>query len=450
VEPLPVAARPSSVLSRRELLRAGTVAGLVVVAPGVIAGCSDDGPLPKGAPSEGAGGIRLVSSDVGRATADPAAIGAGVGSVLALGGGLYGQLVDAGGNLGLSPYSAAVALGMTVNGAVGTTRDEMLEVLAASDTETLDGGLNALTAYVESLAGPVPHGKGAEIALASANQLFGQAGVAWKGPFLDTMARTFGAGIREVDYVAASEAARTAINGWTSDQTHARIPEIIPEGGVGPDTRLVLVNALYFKAPWATPFEVDATTDEEFHLADGSTASVPMMHGGAGHAEGDGWRAAHLGYAGGTLAMTVVLPDVGREADLDALVTGGGLADLLEWQSGEVDLSLPRWRFLVAAQLDDALAGLGMSTAFDPGSADFSAMTTEADLCVGSVLQQVFIAVDEAGTEAAAATAVTMELSSGVVEPIDPLVIDRPFVFVIHDLEHGTPLFLGKVVDPRP
>jgi serpin B len=433
-------------LSRRDLLRAGTLGGLVVAAPGLFAGCSDDGSPP---PKDAADGIRLVSSDVARAAADPAAAGAGASAVLALGAGLYGQLVDTPANLALSPFSAAVALGMTVNGAVGVTRDEMLAVLASADTESLDDGLNALTSYVESLAGPVPDEEDAEIALASANQLFGQADFAWEQPFLDALARSYGAGLREVDYAGATEKARTAINGWTAEQTHDRIPEIIPQGVIDDLTRLVLVNALYFKAPWLVPFEADATTDDEFHLGDGSTATVPMMHGDAGYGEGDGWRAAHLRYAGGTLAMTVVLPDEGREADLDDRVAGGGLADLLAVQPGEVELSLPRWKFLAQAPLKDALVGLGMTAAFDDAVADFSAMTTEADLVLTDVLQQVFIAVDEAGTEAAAATAVVAGVTSAPVDTPEPLVVDRPFVFVIHDLENGTPLFLGKVVDPR-
>jgi serpin B len=433
-------------LSRRELLRAGTLGGLVVAAPGLFAGCSDDGSPP---PKDAADGIRLVSSDVARDAADPAAIGVGASSVLALGAGLYGQLVASPGNLALSPFSAAVALGMTVNGALGRTRDEMLAVLAAEDTESLDNGLNALTSYVESLAGPVPDGEGAEIALASANQLFGQADFDWEQPFLDALARSFGAGLREVDYAGAVENARTAINGWTAEQTHDRIPEIIPQGAIDDLTRLVLVNALYFKAPWLVPFEVDATTDDEFHLGDGSTATVPTMHGGAGYGEGDGWRAAHLRYAGGTLAMTVVLPEEGREGDLDALLASEGLASVLEMQGQEVELSLPRWTFLAKAPLKSALIGLGMTTAFDDTAADFSAMTTEADLVVTDVLQQVFIAVDEAGTEAAAATAVVAGVTSAPADPPEPLVVDRPFVFVIHDVEHGTPLFLGKVVDPR-
>ncbi len=442
-------ARLSSVLSRRELVRAGLLGGLVVAAPGLFAGCSDEAPPSNGPSDDAEGGIRLVSSDVARDSADPAAVGTGVASVVALGGGLYGQLVEAGGNLGISPYSAAVALGMTVNGAAATTRDEMLQVLAVSDAETLDDGLNALTAYVESLAGPVPDVEDAEIALASANQLFGQTDFEWETPFLDTLARSFGAGLREVDFAGATEKARTAINGWTAEQTHDRIPEIIPDGQVDELTRMVLVNTLYFKAPWLEPFEVDATSDDDFHLRDGSTVAVPTMHGPAGYGEGDGWRAAHLSYAGGALAMTVVLPDEGREDDVDALVAGDGLPGLLGSSVTGVALSLPRWQFLVGANLNDALTALGMQAAFDPGQADFSAMTTRDALFVSGVLQQVFIAVDEAGTEAAAATAVVAEAGSAQLDPPEPLIVDRPFLFVIHDVDHGTPLFLGKVVDPR-
>jgi len=431
------------VLSRRELMRAATLGGLVVAAPGLLAACSDEDAPPPRTKS----GIKLVSSDVARTAADLSAIGAGTDAVVALAGGLYGRLVGAD-NLALSPFSAAIALGMTVNGASGTTREEMLHVLAARDTAALDDGLNALTAYVESLAGPVPDTKGDVIALDSANQVFGQASYPWHRPFLDALASSFGAGLREVDF-GATEAARAAINGWTADRTHDRIPEIVPDGAIDAMTRLVLVNALYFKASWSKPFEKDDTEDGDFHLASGESAAVPMMHGKSGYGEGDGWRAAHLSYSGDSLAMTVVLPDEGRKDDLDALVAGGGLADLLTPGPGEVELTLPRWKFLVGTTLNGALEALGMTSAFDRDRADFSAMTDEEALYISGVLQQVFIAVDEEGTEAAAATAVVMEATSGMADVPPPLVVDRPFVFVIHDVEHGTPLFLGKVTDPR-
>lgn len=434
------------VLSRRELLRAATVSGLVVAAPGVLSACSDqDSPPPQDTSD---GGIELVSSDVGRTVADPSAIDAGTSAVLALAGGLYGELVGTD-NLALSPFSAAVALGMTVNGAAGGTRDEMLEVLAAADTGGLDDGLNALTSYVETLAGPVPDTKGEEIALDSANQVFGQADYPWEQPFLDALARSYGAGLREVDFEASVEGARAAINGWTAAQTHDRIPEIVPRGAIDDATRMVLVNALYFKAPWRVPFDESTTSDQPFHLASGDPVAVPMMHGSASYAEGDGWRAAQLPYSGGTLAMTVVLPDEGREGDVDSVVAGGGLPDLLTGGPAEVVLTLPKWEFLVAAPLTDALTALGMGTAFDPDHADFSGMTTEEKLFLQAVLQQVFISVDEDGTEAAAATAVVAGVESAQLDPPEPLVVDRPFVFVIHDVAHGTPLFLGKVTDPR-
>jgi serpin B len=432
------------VLSRRELIRVATVGGLVVAVPGLLVGCADGTSGPRRAAKPGE--ITLVSSVVGRATADLASIDAGTLSVVALGGGLYGELVGDT-NLALSPLSAAVALGMSVNGALGTTRDEMLSVLAADGVDALDDGLNALTTYIESLAGRVRDSTGEQIALDSANQLFGQAGIHWETPFLDALAHSFGAGLREVDYVDATEQARAAINDWTADRTHDRIPEIVPAGAVDDSTRLVLVNALYFKAPWLEKFEEGATTDDEFHLGDGSTVSVPTMHGSAGLSEGYGWRAAHLAYANGTLAMTVVLPDPGREQELDDLVAGGGLAGLLTGDS-VVELSLPRWKFTVSSALKEPLKALGMTTAFG-ASADFSAMTQQASLFISAVLQQVFIAVDEEGTEAAAATAVVVAGSAAVVPTTEPLVVDRPFVFVIHDVEHGTPLFLGKVVDPR-
>ena len=312
------------VLSRRDLVRAGMLSGLVVAAPGLFAGCSDDGSDP---PKDATGGIRLVSSDVARDAADPAAIGTAAASVLALGGGLYGQLVGAGGNLGLSPYSAAVALGMTVNGAVGTTRDEMLEVLAASDVESLDDGLNALTAYIESLAGPVPRSDD-EWSSTRPTSCSARRDYPWEQPFLDAIARSFGAGVREVDFASDDEKARdapstrgppsrpttgsprscprecsTSTPGWCSStrstsrrRGRSRSRRTPPPTGLPPRLRV-------------------------------DTTSVPMMRGRCRYAEGDGWRAARLLLRRRTLAMTVVLPDEGREQTSTRWSTSGGLAD---------------------------------------------------------------------------------------------------------------------------
>ena len=429
-------------LTRRDALRGLGLAVLAVGAVGVLDGCGDE---ESGGGSGGTTGLTLAASDVERSAADPAAIAAGVASMQALGAGLWGELAGEGGNLAISPFSVAVALGMTLNGAKGATLDEMLDVLAVDSAEGVNVGCNAVAQHVESLAGSFEHrGEDVEIALDTANSLFGQQGVTWEPAFLDALAASYGAGMQQVDYEGATEAARSAINGWTAEQTRDKIPELIPDGVLNELTRLVLVNALYLKAPWETPFEKSATQDGDFHLADGSTVSVPLMN--SPHSlpgvSGDGWRAARINYAGGTLAMTVVLPDD------DATVSAGGLADVLTAVPDDVfDLVMPRWTFRSPSPLADALKALGMPTAFAPGAADLSGMTTDDELFVAAVLHEVFIAVDEEGTEAAAATAVVADLESAPM-PAEKLVLDRPFLFVIHDTEHGTPLFVGRVGDP--
>jgi serpin B len=385
--------------------------------------------------------VALVRSDVARAAGDAGAAAAAASSITALAGTLYGELAKQPGNLVYSPYSISVALAMTVNGARGKTADEMRSVLHVRDLETFNGGLNALTQRLEGLAGK-------HLALDTANSLWGQAGVRWEGAFLDTLARDYGTGLRTVDYERATEEARRLINRWTADQTHDKITEIIPPGVLDEMTRLVLVNAIYLKAPWLTPFEEHATEDLPFHPTDGDTVSVPMM-GGAEEAfarkRGDGWNAVRLPYDGGGLAMTVVVPeDLGA---LEALIGQEGLDALLDWQPDDgVTLRLPKWRFRLQSPLDEILEHLGMPTAFTT-AADFTAMTHDAELMISAVLHEAFIAVDENGTEAAAATAVVMRDTSARIGG-DELVVDRPFLFVIHDVQDNTPLFVGRVLNP--
>ncbi len=396
--------------------------------------------------------MKLVSSDVERAAGSAQALPDAVGALHALGAGLYGELRTEPGNLALSPYSVAVALAMTQNGARGQTLAEMTGVLGGVDPARLNGGLNALTSYVESLAGTKEKldGEQAEVALRAANQLFGERTMTFEEPFLDTLAREYGAGLRAVDFKGDFEGARLAINDWTAERTEDRIEDLIPEGVLNALTRLVLVNALYLKAPWEQPFEEQLTEERPFHLLDGSTVKVPMMSALAEtslRSSGDGWQALTLPYAGRELAMTIVLPDEGRLADVETEVAAGGLAAVLESARPEAAaVSLPRWTFRTAAMLKETLSALGMPTAFEDGRADFSGMTTQEPLLIAEVVHQTFIAVDEEGTEAAAATAVVMRTESARIA--EPFVVDRPFLFVIHDLEHGAPLFLGRVADP--
>jgi serpin B len=443
---------PMPPLTRRDLMRSLSLAALAVSVPSLVVGCSSSDDPGSGPSGGGDSDVRLVSSDARRTDGDAAAIPDAVSSLHALSGGLYGALAAKAGNLAISPYSVGVALALTVNGARGTTLDEMLGVLDATGTGHLNDGLNALTQRVESLAGTRKRADGsdAEVALDAANAMFGQQGIEWQPDFLDTLARDYGAGMQTVDYERATEAARTAINAWTAERTQDRIEELIPPDILDGLTRLVLVNALYFKAPWEEPFEKEVTQPGDFHLDDGSVAQVPLMRAAlerASLATGDGWVAVQLPYAGGDLAMTVVLPDEGRMRDLEAAVAAGDLAPVLDTAPGSVDLTLPSWTFRTAAPLKGPLAEMGMPTAFTD-DADFSGMTAEVDLLISEVLHQAFIAVDEDGTEAAAATAVVMRETSAM-RPDASVVVDRPFLFVIHDVEHGTPLFVGRVSDPR-
>ncbi|HSV40655.1 MAG TPA: serpin family protein [Nocardioidaceae bacterium] len=425
-------------LPRRDLLR---LMGVTPLAVPLLSACG-----ASESPGGGKTSLQLVKSDVARSAGDPGAASAAAASIAALAGSLYGELGAKPGNVVYSPYSISVALAMTMNGAVGKTAAEMSRVLVVEDLEAFNGGLNALTQQLESLAGKLNRYEGdkAEILLDTANSLWGQAGVSWERPFLDTLARDFGTGMRTVDYAQAAEDARRLINEWTAEQTHDKIPEILPPGILDALTRLVLVNAIYLKAPWQAPFEKGLTEDGPFHLRGGSVVDVPMMAGAEASfawKQGDDWEAIQIPYAGSELAMTVVLPD-------DITSVGGDLSALIDWTPTEsVGLRLPKWKFRLQSRLNKALDRLGMPTAFTD-AADFSGMAPEgSEWFISAVLHEAFIAVDEEGTEAAAATAVVISDSAAHIEP-RVVRVDRPFVFVIHDLEHNTPLFVGRVDDP--
>jgi len=428
------------VLTRRGTLKALGAAGL---AGPVLAACGNGDETPP----EVVSGMTLVSADVPRSVGDASALPVVVGSMAAFAADLWPHLAGPGDNLALSPYSIAVALAMTVNGAAGETRRQMLDVLHIDSLAAFNAGLAALTQDVEALAGDVENstGKPGQVSLTAANALFGDRAETWSKAFLTVLAKQYGAGMRAVDFRHAPEAARSAINDWTSAQTRGRIPQILPEGSLDVLTRLVLVDALYFKAPWDLAFEKHGITRARFHLSPNTTVGVDMMSSteNASYVAGAHYRGARIPYAGRELAMTVVLTD-GDEAT----ALGELLPDLdRSAEHRPVALSMPRWTFRVASDLTDPLEALGMSLAFDEMRADFSAMTTDEPLHVADVLHQTYMAVDEQGTEAAAATAVVMDAVSGVANP-ETVVLDRPFLFAIHDVAHGTPLFVGRVADP--
>lgn len=360
---------------------------------------------------------------------------------------LYQRVRGEPGNLFMSPHSISTALAMTYAGAAGDTATQMAQALHFTLPEPqLHAAFDALDLALASRATQA-HGDTIPFRLTTANALFGQDGWPFVPAFLDTLAQFYGAGVRVLDFEADPEAARTTINDWVEDRTNDRIQDLLPPGSITANTRLVLANAIYFSAAWSTPFEASQTADRPFHLASGATVDVPTLHANGEYAygEGPGFRAAELTYDGEQLSMIVIVPDelAAFEAAFDADALAGVIGSLTPH---EVDLSLPKFRFDAPLGLKDHLIALGMRDAFDDG-ADFSRIDGARDLVIQDVLHKGFVAIDERGTEAAAATAVIIGDTS--VPEHATLAVDRPFLFAIRDRPTGAVLFLGRVVDPR-
>jgi serpin B len=371
---------------------------------------------------------------------------------------LYGVLSqDAEGNLFVSPYSISQALAMTYAGAEGNTATQMAATLHFTlDQSALPPAFQTLNDdLVTRGTAPANPDRGyPPRALQIANGLWGEQTFPFSASFSDELATYYGAGLQPVDFQNDPDGVRDEINAWVAEHTENKIQDIVPEGANTQESRLVLANAIYFYGGWLDTFDAGNTRDGEFTLIDGSVTSVPFMHQQEffGYASGDGFQVIELPYAGSQFAFTVILPDEGRfeavEDSLDLSTLGTVLAAA---GSRELILSMPKFEFEYSTSLADTLKALGMTDAFDANQADFSGML-DADapqpLVIGDVLHKAYIAVDEEGTEAAAATAVLM---AGAAMPTDPpleVEIDRPFIFMIRDTETGTILFIGRVLDP--
>ncbi len=364
------------------------------------------------------------------------------------------QAIGSAGNQVFSPYSISLALAMAYGGAAGETANQMANVLQYTlPPGKLHPAFNALDLDIshrpEQAAGVDEENR---FELTIANSIWGQRNWTFLPGFLDLLASNYGTGMRLVNFENAPEDARRQINAWISEQTKKRIQDIIPTGAIDPRTRLVLVNAIYFKATWEYEFSPNSTTQKPFHLLDGETVNVPMMAEESlrlNYASDNGWQAVVLPYKGGLTDMLIIVPNAGEfksfASELVAEVYNG---IVMELQPQMVDLSLPKFKFETSLTLKNFLIDMGMSDAFDENLADFSGMDAHHRLFISDALHKAFIAVDERGTEAAAATVVMMAPASLPPEAIK-LTIDRPFFFAIRDVPTGTILFMGRVVDPR-
>jgi serpin B len=362
---------------------------------------------------------------------------------------LYQQLKEEEENLFYSPHSISVALAMTYAGARSETEQQMAEALQFRlPQDQLHPAFNALALELDS-RGEGAQGKDGEgFRLNIINAIWGQRDYTFLDEFLDLLAVNYGAGLRVLDFIGAPEESRVTINDWVAEQTEDRIENLIPKGLINTMTRLVLTNAIYFNAAWAYPFEEDLTSDGVFHLLDGGEVTVPMMHQteSFGYAEGDGYQAVELPYDGGELSMVILLPASGQfEAFEEALDVEQANAIINALGRKEVVLTMPKFEFDSEFSLGETLAALGMPIAFS-GDADFSGMTGTRELYIADVVHKAFVSVDEAGTEAAAATAVVMEMTA-MPETVE-VTIDRPFIFLIRDIETGAILFVGRTLNP--
>ncbi|HXC85497.1 MAG TPA: serpin family protein [Trebonia sp.] len=348
------------------------------------------------------------------------------------------------GNVVFSPASIAAALRMALAGARGDTAAELAAVLHLPGPEAAADGLKQLAAIRP----------GDDLTFRAPNMMWLQSALSVRDSYLAQLSGTVS--VERCDFSGAPEAARETINGVIAEQTAGKIANLIPPGVIDRLTRLVLTNAVYMKALWKSQFPADETKQKPFYPERTAPTPTDLMHLQASLAyhRGDGYQAVLLPYRGGSLAMAAVLPD-GPLTEFTAGLAGlGGLGGLMsgllsDGAECQVDLSLPRFRVDASFMLKDTLEALGVRTAFTP-EADFSGITGDAPLSISAVVHKAYVDVGEEGTEAAAATAVSIRTLAMVRKPQPQvtLVFDRPFLFAIAETTTGLPLFLGQFTRP--
>jgi serine protease inhibitor len=360
---------------------------------------------------------------------------------------LYHQLSHQAGDLFFSPESISTALAMAYAGAGGSTASEMAKVLHFT---VPPGQLHpAMGALLRDL-----NASHDDYQLNVANALWGQQGSAFVDQFLNLLTTDYGAGLQQVDFKGAPEAARSTINQWVEQKTQDKIKDLLAPGSVRPDTRLVLTNAIYFKGSWETQFDKAQTKNEDFYVSQTKSTTTPLMHreGSFGYYDGGTFQVLEIPYKSKALSLIVFLPR--ERSGLPGLESSMSASNMQQWLSHlapvpKVIVTIPRFKSTQEFELSNALRALGMPQAFGSG-ADFSGMTGKRDFAISAVIHKAFVDVNEEGTEAAAATAVTMRALAMRAPGAPPPVFraDHPFVFLIRDNGSRSILFMGRMTDP--
>lgn len=403
----------------------------------------------------------------GASTGSPAATQYTSNATTAFAGDLLAALEkdSAGKNLFFSPYSISAALAMTAQGAKGNTRDQMIKTLHLSDMNTY----RLAMASVQRLNSTGPDDK-RPFQFSVANALWVDKTFPLQEDYVAAVKKDFSAEVNAVDFLTGAEAARQQVNAWVETQTHEKIKDLLPAGSVDKATAMVLTNAIYFKGAWMTPFTPSATSDQPFHVDGTHDVTVPLMQGPSGtflkYLETDDFQAVSLPYrmraandrggaedglAPNMISMLVIVPKkVDGLAAVEKQMTAQQLAQWMgALESQPVQVFLPKFKMSSSFELSSPLKAMGMTDAFS-SEADFSGISPSANdrLKISAVIHKAYVDVNEQGTEAAAATAVTM-MRMAMVQNKAVIRADHPFMFAIYDGATGTVLFMGQVVNPK-
>lgn len=356
---------------------------------------------------------------------------------------LYARYSAKDGNIFFSPYSISSALAMTYEGAKGATADEMQAVLhLPDDKNVIRSGFSLIDSELN---------KADKLySLSVANALWGQNDYPFVPEYISIVEQNYGGKLTNLDFKTDTENSRVTINRWVEDKTNDRIKDLISKGVIDVMTRLVLTNAIYFKANWSSQFEEYLTRDGEFTLGSGSKTTAKMMHQTAyyNYGETDSLQMLEMPYRGNDLSMLIILP---KANSFEKIMLNKDNLNI--WKSSmkseRVQVSMPKFKFETKYMMAEDLAAMGMPTAFRPGVADFAGMSPTGELFISRVIHQTFIEVAEYGTEAAAATAVVVG-ATGMPPQEQPKEFnaDHPFLFIIQQKASGNILFMGRLNDP--
>jgi serine protease inhibitor len=359
---------------------------------------------------------------------------------------LYGRLRNQNGNLFFSPESISTGLAMAYAGARGDTAAEMAKTLHFTlPPEQLHTAMGALLSNLNAVH--------VGYQLSVANALWAQRGYTFLPDFLKVMNSDYGAGLNQVDFKGSTEEARLTINRWVEQKTANKIQDLLQPGTLRPSTRLVLTNAIYFKGDWQMQFDKAQTKDEDFHLSPAQTKKAPLMHREVAfnYFNGGTFQALEIPYKSNELSMVVLLPN--DPGGLPALEQSMSATNIQQWlhqliSVPKVIVTMPKFKTTQQFELGSTLAAMGMPQAFT-ANANFSGMTGNRDFFISEVIHKAYVDVNEEGTEAAAATAVTMRaMAMRAPNPAPVFRADHPFVFLIRDNRSNSILFMGRMADP--